>query len=595
MSGKGIADLRAKFENRTNDTSPPSRGRSPVGQENVTGSGKRKIRASFISVERSGQMGSSEGQREFSGSNGEQKPTTNGGHGTKAEVNGDAVGFSPTTGLAIASGVAWEGQGPGDQSDGRTTSKAGNGSLTPEEAARKDAINPDEPATADEENVSPMQPSGPKDRYAVSGGAALVPQRESLGELLKGSEFEPEQEMSSKSASPKKPTPSSNPSTPNKTRTPKKSTPGQPKAASTPKINGSPRLKSGTSRPSPLENSGKASAAEPAEKPAPDRENSPIPRKTPISPAATKTPTKQPPEKTASPKQTVEPNNTTQAPGGDRKKAVTSRNSPRPSPGAKPAHPPASKLSKPASSVASNLPKSPKVTSPSTTKPRPKSPTRPVRLPGAATASTAASAAKTGNTAPSEPSSRASLSGPKRSSTLNKPTATKAPPKVAQPNASGPRNRAPRSSLRVSTADPKPKPRTSTASTKAADGDFLARMMRPTQSSASKTHEKVEQKTPPKKRVSSRPSRISDKPSKPAESKPTQAEPAQEQETPVQETALSKQQPKVQQNGELNHENPTADLTDAAQQKTQESSDEEAPEPSIAEAGSQAAEPVSAS
>jgi len=39
----------------------------------------------------------------------------------------------------------------------------------------------------------------------------------------------------------------------------------------------------------------------------------------------------------------------------------------------------------------------------------------------------------------------------------------------------------------------------STAGSKAPDEGFLARMMRPTASSASKTHEKVEPKTPPKK------------------------------------------------------------------------------------------------
>ncbi|KAL9123488.1 MAG: hypothetical protein Q9217_007075, partial [Psora testacea] len=44
----------------------------------------------------------------------------------------------------------------------------------------------------------------------------------------------------------------------------------------------------------------------------------------------------------------------------------------------------------------------------------------------------------------------------------------------------------------------KPKARTSIASTKAPGGSFLERMMRPTQSSAQKTHEKVETKSPPR-------------------------------------------------------------------------------------------------
>ena len=82
-------------------------------------------------------------------------------------------------------------------------------------------------------------------------------------------------------------------------------------------------------------------------------------------------------------------------------------------------------------------------------KPKPKSPTKPVRLPVGATASTTASAAKT----------------------------------TADRSASSGSN----------------KPRTST------DGDFLARMMRPTAASASKTHEKTTAKVVPRKAIVSRP------------------------------------------------------------------------------------------
>lgn len=45
----------------------------------------------------------------------------------------------------------------------------------------------------------------------------------------------------------------------------------------------------------------------------------------------------------------------------------------------------------------------------------------------------------------------------------------------------------------------------SNAGSKAPDEGFLARMMRPTASSASKTHEKVEPKTPPKKTAAAKP------------------------------------------------------------------------------------------
>lgn len=60
--------------------------------------------------------------------------------------------------------------------------------------------------------------------------------------------------------------------------------------------------------------------------------------------------------------------------------------------------------------------------------------------------------------------------------------------KTSRPSLPGPSN-----------ASEKSKSRTSTGAPKAADEGFLARMMRPTASSASKTHEKVEVKTPPKK------------------------------------------------------------------------------------------------
>jgi hypothetical protein len=50
----------------------------------------------------------------------------------------------------------------------------------------------------------------------------------------------------------------------------------------------------------------------------------------------------------------------------------------------------------------------------------------------------------------------------------------------------------------------------SMAGAPAAPGGFLERMMRPTQSSAQKTHEKVEPKTPPKKSHPVRPKRTSE-------------------------------------------------------------------------------------
>ena len=55
-----------------------------------------------------------------------------------------------------------------------------------------------------------------------------------------------------------------------------------------------------------------------------------------------------------------------------------------------------------------------------------------------------------------------------------------------------------------------PKPRQSMASSKAPEGSFLDRMMRPTQSSSQKTHEKVDVKSPPRKQLASKSKRTSE-------------------------------------------------------------------------------------
>lgn len=558
-------------------------------------------------------MGSLEDRRGSMGSIEEQKPTTEGVNGTKEGVNGDAMEVPSTSGPGTASDTKKMGQGDDAKPDEPKDSTSGNGTLAPAEATNTDAVNPDKPAMAVEEDTPPMQPSDPKDEEAVSGGAALAPKGESLGTLLKGSEFEPVENNESTEESSKKPNTEGNPSTPKKTKTSEKPTPGQHKAPSTPKMNGSPRTKPGSVRPSPLKKPEEPSAAKPGEQPAAENQNASDASQTPTSPTATKTDDRQPDQTAASsksspkispktspktspkssPKQAPQPKSAPQPAEDDRKKTTTTRKTPRPSTGAKPAPLATSKTAKPTSSAANNgAPKAPKVTSPNTAKPRPRSPTRPVRLPGAATASTAASAAKTGSSAPPQPSARTSLSGLTKPLTSNKPTDPKNPPKAAQPVAPGPRTKAPRSSLPASTAGQKPKPRTSIASTKAAGGDFLSRMMRPTQSSASKTHEKVEQKTPPKKRVSSRPKGTSDESDKQANSQPAQADPATEQGSPVQDDAASEGQGHVQGNGESNHVDPEAEMTDVPQRDNKASSEEEAAEPSTGEAVPQATAPV---
>ncbi|KAF2200723.1 hypothetical protein GQ43DRAFT_357039, partial [Delitschia confertaspora ATCC 74209] len=116
-------------------------------------------------------------------------------------------------------------------------------------------------------------------------------------------------------------------------------------------------------------------------------------------------------------------------------------------------------------------------------KPKPKSPTRPVRLPSHLLAPTAASVAKHSDET-AQPVTR-------KPSTVSRPPPTKtAPP---------PRKAASRASVAPQPAK-RPDSRASTRGTP--DDSFLARMMRPTAASASKTHEKVS--SPPRKTTSLR-------------------------------------------------------------------------------------------
>jgi hypothetical protein len=221
---------------------------------------------------------------------------------------------------------------------------------------------------------------------------------------------------------------------------------------------------------------------------------SPLP-KTPTTPkqpktrdAATMTPEKKPepekkPTKKAS-KATLAPNHTT-----------------RPA-----SRPPTAHAHGPA--VKTKIPPSPPQTG--FHKPRPKSPTKPVKLPASLTAHTASSGSKTAN---APPPSRQSLS---RASGNIQSGSTRSPSRATTSSKTGP-TRNP-STLKSATNRPSlgPPPnnlkkqpsKTTLSSTAPADEGFLARMMRPTTSSASKTAEKAPA-TPPKRSQSvKRPSTI---------------------------------------------------------------------------------------
>ncbi|EKJ71324.1 hypothetical protein FPSE_08563 [Fusarium pseudograminearum CS3096] len=215
-----------------------------------------------------------------------------------------------------------------------------------------------------------------------------------------------------------------------------------------------------------------------------------------------------------------------------------------------------STATRPTATTASKKPQPLKPTTSDTgfVKPKPKSPTKPVHLPASLMAPTAASGAKTGRQAqasassqnlnvPARPGSRASATG--TSASAGK-TVKRQPSNVGRP--------------RPSLGPPPKKPSEPTHAKKEApvDESFLARMMRPTQASSSKTAEKVPT-TPPKK-TTKRSSSSGADPSRrefgvktpgsakkqtrrPAESKPSAAGSVASDETPTIEVVPEEQTP----------------------------------------------------
>ena len=160
----------------------------------------------------------------------------------------------------------------------------------------------------------------------------------------------------------------------------------------------------------------------------------------------------------------------------------------------------------------------PSPTSPSVPKkPTSKPPTRPVKLPAAATAPTAASAAKLGGNAPSRSPSRASTNGTSNDRKL--PPAvkrdrlsiqTRGPPSATTPGLQKKTPRPVTHTQRPPTATTPALQKKASRTSLPPDEGFLARMMRPTASSASKVHEKIETKSPPRKVPSGKLKRRSD-------------------------------------------------------------------------------------
>ncbi|KEQ74544.1 hypothetical protein M436DRAFT_71960 [Aureobasidium namibiae CBS 147.97] len=138
-----------------------------------------------------------------------------------------------------------------------------------------------------------------------------------------------------------------------------------------------------------------------------------------------------------------------------------------------------------------------KTTSPQSKPTRPRSPTRPIKVSSHLTAPTAASAARQ-DTQPHKPS--VSVSKP---AVANRPQA-RAPAPTTKPAA--------RPSATSTSSAPKKAESKPAATSKGPDDGFLARMMRPTASSASKAQDKTEVKSPPKRTPSVIRSKASVKP-----------------------------------------------------------------------------------
>lgn len=471
------------FEQNNETTSPPSRGRSPAGS--VTSDSSRpysKVRTSFISVDRSGQLGSI--PREMSNNDGnvggdgssEPKATPAGSDSGAPKVHGNSTHADPMR--PVSSGL----DATDDVERTEEGSQVANGMKKENPTVDIPAENPDKPVTGAQEDPVEMLPADPKEETAVTEGAALKKDAADLGSVLKGSPF------ATATGQSKTNNESTEHSSPAKAASPKKT----PRSREAAKVNGQPK-ELGNNIKSPRN----AKPTTPASLPSTTRTkrdatstsdnvdvNSP---KTPQTDGPTDHASTGPPTRTSLERRSLQ--RKTPSDAMDKARKVPAQ---VPTSKASQGEPTKPRQSSTRSTAGPNNKSGP--TSP-LHKPRPKSPTRPVRLPVSATAPTASSAAKLGGAPPSRSPSRASIASSYKPSNLNKARPTPLTSTTAQS-----RQKPVRSSLPPqSGAAEKPKSRTSTASARGTDGGFLARMMRPTESSRSKTHEKVDVKSPPRK------------------------------------------------------------------------------------------------
>ena len=486
-SNQGVRGIRAMFEakNETLMSPPASRGRSPAAasqsrRESSSSRPLSKVRANFVAVEKDGQLGLRKVDSAMSDTSAQD-----GG----ARVSGSGQDLHDITKLnGIKDGHLLGHQGADQSSMGETSKVNGTGLERP--PTEKTSSHPDTTVGLSERGSRAL--SGKED-------ASVVP---NLGTILKGSPFEEaptgkeeKQPTTGKTApaTASKPAATKGPSVrPSQAKAGAQSKPAQAKPTDG---KGLPSRQlavntgvasQSTSRPAASSRFGKspktpttAASTSKASSPAtsgPKAKPITKPSSRPSLPKATapKEPTKPVEKKSSRASLATQP-------------IVAARAKAAPTPGpssSSKAGPSTASSSKPASPAATKTTKpSTQTTSPGGChKPPPKSPTRPAPLPSHLTAPTAASAAKTG----AERKVSGSHSDALKSATGSKPRGSR--PSLGPPPA---------------TASARPASRTSLAKTP--DDGFLARMMRPTASSASKVSGKAETKTtPPRKSTGAR-------------------------------------------------------------------------------------------
>ncbi|KAI1961357.1 hypothetical protein LOZ58_003211 [Ophidiomyces ophidiicola] len=482
----GVRSLLAKFESNISD-SPPSRGRSPIGAD---GSGTRplsKVRASFIPVERNGSAGSPLGWLR------------------KTDTGDSPVNTKPT-GIHEFGGLI-------DRASPLT-------------------------ATVPAHTLPSKQPASTpeKDRPADSTTTVTDAPNEvlqGLGAILKGSPFEDS----------KPPTPVPMNGSPPRTLG---SAVPEPKKVMVPETKKSPPPKENIPPKKPAVSQPKVASSRPAKIMIAKDLNRTANDSTLRSP---RTPAPQTPKLPMTPDSQLRSGHAN-SPAVARGLHMSSPRVNSPKQSARSALSPAAQTRHAAPARENGSRPGSKNTSPDQHKARPKSPTRPIRLPTSMTAPTTSSAAKTSNPS-SRPSSRndANATKPVRKASSLRPDRGAAGPKPTGP-AKAVRQQPSRGSLapQSSTAHDRPKSRTSNVNARAPDDSFLARMMRPTASSASKVHDKVETRSPPRAKKASRPPRKSTEQDlvdldHPPKAKSSEAEIPITQDTSVEETPKEEPHP----------------------------------------------------